>query len=280
MFPSKLLPTTRYGAYCALVGLSTATIYGVFKAHILWKEAKRCRREDCETIRKQEEELGLLRRTIRQKEVEIEQRKAKERSHLQDTDERRKRLSTLEKDLDAARHQNQVLVDRTKALSARNHELEGEIQRAKMERLQVAELLAVRTSELKGAQAFLTKADQLSGADVIKLVEDLNGEIMQTAATLAEELPLELKGNTQSNGKDLESEDFVEAYTRAEDVIGPRLAELLRTTDHNEDPIMIQIALQASMSAYTHWIVSSWCFESPEDEHMLSEIYARVREAG
>ncbi|KAF9561921.1 hypothetical protein CPC08DRAFT_634814 [Agrocybe pediades] len=278
MFPSKLLPTTRVGAYCALVGLSTATIYGVLKAHTFWKEVQRTREHAHDTIRKQEEELGLLRRTIRQKEVEIEQRKAKEQAHAEDVDEHRRRMANLEKDLEGVKHQNQALHERNKSLALRNQELEGGLRRAKAEHQQTAELLAVRTTELKGAQAFLTKADQLSGADVIKLVEDLNGEIMQTAATLAEELPLELK-KVDVDGKEQVSDDAVEAYARTEEVIGPRLTELLRVTEHNEDPIMIQIALQAGLSAYIHWIVSSWCFESPEDEHMLSEIYARVREA-
>ena len=51
-------------------------------------------------------------------------------------------------------------------------------------------------------------------------------------------------------------------------------------SEHYKDPILIQISFQENVAAYTHWIVLSWCFESPEDEHMLSEIYARVREAG
>ena len=134
----------------------------------------------------------------------------------------------------------------------------------------------MRTAELKGAQAFLTKADQFSGADVIKSVEELNGEIMQTAASMAEELVIAKK----LDGQEEESEGIGEAYARAEEIVGPRMVELLKTSEHNEDPILMQIAFQANMAAYTHWIVSSWCFESPEDEHMLSEIYARVREAG
>jgi hypothetical protein len=58
------------------------------------------------------------------------------------------------------------------------------------------------------------------------------------------------------------------------------MVELLKTSEHHEDPTVIQIAFQAGMSAYTNWILTSWYFDDPEDEHLLSEIYMRVREAG
>ena len=56
------------------------------------------------------------------------------------------------------------------------------------------------------------------------------------------------------------------------------MAELLRTSEHRKDPILVQMGLQTAMVGYTHWVTSSWCFESPEDERMLNEVYARVRE--
>jgi hypothetical protein len=55
---------------------------------------------------------------------------------------------------------------------------------------------------------------------------------------------------------------------------------MLRTSEHHEDPILVQMGLQTAMVDYSHRVISSWCFESPEDERMLSEVYARVRETG
>jgi hypothetical protein len=173
---------------------------------------------------------------------------------------------------------NSSLKNRTNSLEMKNQQLGAELNQVKVEHQQTVQLLDVRTAELKGAQAFLTKADQFSGADIIKSMEELNGEIMQTAASMAEELAIPEK---RANGHEgLDSDGVGEAYARTEEMVGHRMAELLKASEHHEDPILIQIAFQANMAAYTHWIVSSWCFESPEDEHMLSEIYAGVREAG
>ena len=78
---------------------------------------------------------------------------------------------------------NSGLKNRTNSLEIQNKQLGAELKQVKVEHQQTIALLDVRTAELKGAQVFLTKADQFSGADVIKSVEELNGEIMQTAAS-------------------------------------------------------------------------------------------------
>jgi len=51
-------------------------------------------------------------------------------------------------------------------------------------------LLEARNQELKVARTFLSKEDPFSASDVVQSVRDLNSEIMQTAAYLAENLPL------------------------------------------------------------------------------------------
>ncbi|KAF8901880.1 hypothetical protein CPB84DRAFT_1776901 [Gymnopilus junonius] len=239
-FPLSLWPSSRFGAYCTTIGLSAAAIYGTVRVVKLWGDVQRAHLAALEKGRRQEEELVSLRQLLKERDAEIGQRKAA------DIDRLRKHVIDLEKDREGARKQNQALVDQTRNLGSRNQQLESELRRAKVEHAQ-----------LKGAQAFLTKADQLSGADVIQI-----------------ELAIEQK---KVDGEE-EEEQKAEAYARTEDIIGSRMTNLLKTSEHHEDPILVQIALQASMSAYSHWIVSSWAFESPDDEHMLSEIYARVRE--
>ena len=51
-------------------------------------------------------------------------------------------------------------------------------------------LLDVRNQELNVAKTFLSKEDTFSASDVVQSVRDLNSEIMQAAAYLAESLPL------------------------------------------------------------------------------------------
>jgi chromosome segregation ATPase len=230
-------------------------------------------------LKKSEEEKSMLQRSLEEREAELKKWKEAELSHKREIEALRNTVTLTERKVDEVKGLNSGLKNRTNSLESQNRQLGAELNQVKVEHQQSVQLLDVRTAELKGAQAFLTKADQFSGADIIKLVEDLNGEIMQTAASMAEDLVVaEKKVNGHEEGP--ESGEIKEAYGRTEEIVGPRMAELLKTSEHHEDPILVQIAFQANMAAYTHWIVSSWCFESPEDEHMLSEIYARVREAG
>lgn len=222
------------------------------------------------------EELSL-RDSLKDSQVEIETLKKSLATCIGEIEELRRRLAETAKDRDDMEKQNRTLVNQTRNLDAQNQKLDGELKKTKAEQQSSNELLRFRTAELKGAQAFLTKADILSGAEVIKLVEALNGEIMQTAAVMAEAFTIEQK---KMETKDGQSEEMRKACARATEIVGYRMVDLLRTSEHHEDPILIQMGLQTAMTGYTHWVITSWCFESPEDEHMLSEVYARVRETG
>ncbi|KAF8161577.1 hypothetical protein B0H34DRAFT_653515 [Crassisporium funariophilum] len=269
--------SSPFVTYVGIAGLSLATLFGTFKFVKVWKHVRQSWLDEKETRRKQKVELDLLKRSLSETQADAEQAKKSAASYAEEIKLLKTRLSGSERDLEEARRQNRTLSEQMKSLDTRNKQLEGELQRKHLEHQDTVELLRARTSELKGSQTFLTKADQLSGAEVIKFVEELNAEIMQTAAIMAEGFVIEEK-KVDKEGKDKESDELREVYARVEEIVGPRMSDLLRTSEHHEDPILIQIAFQTAMSAYTHWIISSWCFESPDDEHMLSEVYARVRE--
>ena len=177
----------------------------------------------------------------------------------------KKRLVDTERYLDDIKKQNRKLADQTRNLGAQNQKLEGELKNTKAEQRDSIELLRIRTAELNGEP------------EVIKLVEALNGEIKKTATVMAEAFTIEEK---RAEAKDGESEEKGKVYARAGEILGDRMAEMLRTSEHHENPILVQMGLQTAMVGYTHWVISSWCFKSPEDERMLSEVYARVRETG
>ena len=131
-------------------------------------------------------------------------------------------------------------------------------------------LLDGRTEELRGAQAFLTTADQYAVADVIRLVEHLNAEIMQVAAAMVDELNVEKIKNEVPLG------DGSEVVMRVDRILGVATTKLLRKSgDHLL--ILVQTAFQTSMVSYTKRIVSSW---SSDAEDTLTKIYAQVRETG
>lgn len=256
-------------------GVAGLSFYGLFTYYR--ERLRQAQIEDEQKERRRLEESSFLRSSLSDIQVEMVAMKKSLSVCMEEKERLKKRLAESERDRDSMEKQNRTLTDRTRNLGAQNQKLEGELKNTKAEQRDSIELLRIRTAELKGAQAFLTKADILSGADVIKLVEALNGEIMQTAAVMAEAFTIEEKRAEAKNG---EAEEMGKVYARASEIVGYRMAEMLRTSEHHEDPILVQMGLQTAMVGYTHWVVSSWCFESPEDERMLSEVYARVRETG
>ena len=272
--PPSFIPSQNTVIFAGVAGLS---LYGLFTCRSLRKRLRQAQIEDEEKQRRHMEELCFLRNSLSDNQVEMGAMKKSLTVCMEEIERLKKHLAETKKDLDGMEKQNRILADQTRNLGAQNQKLEGELKNTKAEHRDSIELLRVRTAELKGSQAFLTKADILSGAEVIKLVEALNGEIMQTAAVMAEAFTIEEKRIEAKNG---ESEEMGKVYARAGEIVGYRMAEMLRTSEHHEDPILVQMGLQTAMVGYSHWIISSWCFESPEDERMLSEVYARVRETG
>ncbi|KAF8058634.1 hypothetical protein FPV67DRAFT_1455170 [Lyophyllum atratum] len=143
---------------------------------------------------------------------------------------------------------------------------------------QTLQLLEARTLELKGAEVFLTKADALSGADVIALLNAINSEIYQTAAMVAEAFEFKEKGLEGEERTVEEATAMDEVYVSAGEIVGARLLALLRASKHHEDPTIVQIAFQAGMAAYSNWIITSWDFDDPYDERGISKIYGTIRQ--
>lgn len=253
-------------------------MFSAFKLRTAWRHAE-AGRVAGKAVAAKDAQVKTLQEALEKSRQELEEKAKALRASLEELDSQRKRASEAEIARDALRDENAALVDSSTELASTNEQLRSTLKSIMAERQQAQELLELRTAELKGAQAYLTKADQLSNAEVVKLVEGLNTEILQTAAAIAEELSIAEK-NIDVNAKEQESDDMRHAYARTEEMIGSRATELLKASEHHEDPILVQIAVQASFARYTHWMISSWAFESPDDEQMLSEIYERVRETG
>jgi len=214
--------------------------------------------------------------------AEREFRKMKEQ--LQSQKAMRQQLENAKRDIeirfDSAQKQNQNLLLQKRQLENAKWEVETErdntnrkSQSLTKELNQKQLLLDGRTEELRGAQAFLTTADQYAVADVIRLVEHLNAEIMQVAAAMVDELGVEMIKNAGPLDKGRE------VVMRVERILGVALTKLLRKSgDHLS--ILVQTGFQTSMISYTRKIVSSWSSDAAGIEDILSKIYAQVRETG
>lgn len=182
-------------------------------------------------------------------------------------------LRECRRNLENAQSANQALEDEVRAQADAAKLARDAVARLSEVHEGTVELLKTRTLELNAAETFLNKADSSSGADVIGMVEALNGEIFQTAATIAEAFKF---GEKQIE----DSEDLLSAHGDVVDILGTRMTDLLRSSSHHDDQLLIQLALQAAMCAYMEWIITSWYFEGRDEEELLSNLYNYIQDGG
>ncbi|EIW80578.1 hypothetical protein CONPUDRAFT_57412 [Coniophora puteana RWD-64-598 SS2] len=170
---------------------------------------------------------------------------------------------------------NSTLTHQLAIKNAEAQQLANELLTLKKRHEETQSLLESRTRELKGSQAFLTKADSLSGADVISLLGALNAEILQTAAFIADSFEFSFDKVQAREGGVAE---MLDARTKLQDVMGASLLDLLGRVKHQDDPTLIQIALQSSIVEFSRWMVSTWDYDVLQAEQPLMEVYQNIRE--
>ncbi|KAJ2922256.1 hypothetical protein H1R20_g14837, partial [Candolleomyces eurysporus] len=201
--------------------------------------------------------------------VTIEQRNAE----IQDLKKEHKEESNRRKELGI----------RTQALEKALREATGEADRAKMQLNELkrelaatqrhadatTKLLNTRTEELNAAQAFLTTADECSGADFSRMVEQLNDDIYQCGVLIADavieqdavEDTLE-EGALETVFKELSQFGWTEARLRS---LHPSILE--------QDTILFETMVQNIFVHWCHRLVSSFCYDSQSVEDHFQEVW-------
>ena len=158
--------------------------------------------------------------------------------------------------------------------------IKGEVRRAEIQHAQTRHLLEERTTELKGAQRFLTQTDSLSGAEVISMAESLNAEILQAAAYMADSLEFSYRRTNTKEGVE-ESDKLPQ---RARRVLGEPMMKVLRSRweqhETDLDPTPVQIALQIVMVYFSVNIAELWTPGKGKENEVLADIFARISEKG
>jgi hypothetical protein len=213
------------------------------------------------------QERVSLREEVKRKEEKLA-RSEREQSRLQHE------IRDLRDSLAQSQHQGRVQQQQLQRQEQENKILQTESHQLKDQYAHTAALLETRTSELKGAQAFLTKADSLSGAEVTSMVEGLNSEILQTAAFMADSF--EFAGPLPPTAMERN-----EARERIEYMLGKRMSTMLSSVQHSEDPMLVQIALQSCLVWHCVCFIQALSFgESSDAYKVIENIYQRVKQAG
>ena len=156
--------------------------------------------------------------------------------------------------------------------------LEQKLRRSQEQHSQTTKLLEDKTTQLKGAQAFLTTADRYSGADIIKMAESLNAEIFQASALMAELLvDAPVEDSVQHRQHIQKYEKILE---NGRHHIGSRLFDHLatKTREIRVDPLPLQLAFQALFTSWCVYEVKQFC--EGQTGESLKEIYGRIYKSG
>jgi hypothetical protein len=189
----------------------------------------------------------------------------------------------LEKEVRTLRKQLEQSQGHVTALEEKLHRREKDMQlvqddsiRMEMEHSLTRTLLEARILELKGAQSFLTTADALSEAEVSSMVDALNAEIFQAAASMADSFEFEIvKGDA--------GEALTTTRRKTEEVLGPRMLKLLKLLSslrHREDLLVVQIALQAWVTKFGRQVITVWHSDVLKEQSFLEKVYSQTRGAG
>ena len=125
----------------------------------------------------------------------------------------------------------------------------------------------------KAEWIFWMTADEYSGAEVISQVERLNSEMLQVAASLADDLDLE---NQMKGGE--EPDKTTEAIRRTTNLIGPHLTRMLAASKGQN--IILQTAIQTGLLLHIQRIISSWCLWDERANTLLCNAHKRLYESG
>ncbi|EIW80585.1 hypothetical protein CONPUDRAFT_57878, partial [Coniophora puteana RWD-64-598 SS2] len=111
-------------------------------------------------------------------------------------------------------------------------------------------LLNTRTAELKGAESFLSTADAVTGAHVIDSIRRLNNEFMQ---------------------------EYTSAVERVREIMGTKLVDCLADKNHQNEPLLIQIALQSYFAVIFQWVIASWTADDSRMDSCLKTVWEHIR---
>ena len=246
-------------------------------------EEKKALADAYAALRQQYEERSKKLSTVRhERQAALEQRKEIDDAYVA----LRQQYEEQMKKLNAVRHERQAALEQKKKVEEDYAELRQKYEAQKSEYNTLSNkyhslkvTLEQRTSELQGAQKFLTTVDTFSGSEVVNTLRKLNEEVQQSTTFMAEwameSFMFERQRTDQTSTQSIEQ-------TRASETLGTRFMELLGTKKHKDNPILVEMAFRAYLIYELYWVASPWSIEQEEQSHnaYVDEIYQRIREAG
>ncbi|KAJ2922260.1 hypothetical protein H1R20_g14833, partial [Candolleomyces eurysporus] len=233
------------------------------------EEAGRERMQNEELTRElavQKKELGMI---IRRLEATVDKRNTEIQDLKTDYKEesnRRRELGIRIQALEKAQREATEEADKERM---QMKELKRELAATQRHTDNTMKLLKTRTEELTAAQAFLTTADECSGADLARMVAQLNDDISHCCVLMAEAvIEPDALGDTPDEGviqevvKDLSGFGWTEAQIRR---LHPNVLK--------QDTTLFEAMVQNIFVCWCHRLVSSFCYDSRTMDRYFQELW-------
>lgn len=271
------------------------------------RERERAREREREKERERERQREREQEREREKERQRERERERERPKEQDRSFERERASVRR--FDATQRPLSTVTDIN--MLDRNASTSPTMRRSKSQapvnepRHSVASLgpESEQLAQLRSLDVFLTKTDTWSGAQVIQAVVDLNAEITHFAASATESCVFERrtpapvaspkggrkgKGRRNRNSMAMDSgrstptkQGLSQELLDSVPWLGQAFARILGTRDHAQDPMLVQLALQASVAICCARSLSLFCVGFPSKlDGLLSRVFAHMQGSG
>ncbi|KAF8715582.1 hypothetical protein AX14_012577 [Amanita brunnescens Koide BX004] len=134
-------------------------------------------------------------------------------------------------------------------------------------------ITAEERARQRSSEAYLTRTDSWSGAQVLQALQDINSEILQFAASATEVCTFAPTPETRAILAPRSAQAMHDTASR----LGIKFARILSSSDHSQDPLLVQWALQGSVALCIARALSAFCLGFPSDaDSILSQIYKRM----
>ena len=154
-------------------------------------------------------------------------------------------------------------------------------------------LLNDRTSELNTLQAFLSKHDEWSGAQVVQALMDLNGELARLATAISEYFVVgsdidsdcsdHASVGVKSSPRLPRDKSGQETHDRLKEALGSTFYHLIFTSSDppSDSSLLVQYAIQAWQVWCCAQIFDGFCFGLPgETERLLTDVWESMKREG
>ena len=196
---------------------------------------------------------------------ELDRREHEIKELIHEKNDLQKHLEELEKQLDIAHIEAQKQAEK----------LQEEIDRHAQTRQLVRSGKGHASAEEGGGWAAAEPTDLVTPADVIGMVEELNRGVLQAASYIADGFKFE-----KVDENERPSEEVRDARSEASRILGRRMVDMLRSTEHAGAPALVQIALQASIHSCCRRIVAARHFDRSRYGSLLTEICRGISDEG